>query len=129
MPGFRLDKDIDVPWEECRELETLYCSRNNDLKLRQRRMINLRRQWLEELKISIDHEQEVRVNLDYDLKRRPTEVTDVNEVIWFKTAPWQSVGEFNEYRDAFEAWRSKKYRACGWRRIGRISCDTSARRR
>ncbi len=105
--GTRLEKHTDDPWDECRELESLYRSRTYELKLTQRRMINLRLQWITESDL-VDNEQGVRVNLDYDLKRRPLEVRDVNGVIWFKTAPWQSVDEFNEYRDAFEAWRLKK---------------------
>ena len=107
--GTRLEKKFDDPWNECRELEALYRDRHFDLKLTQRRMINLRLQWLTELDL-VDNEQEVRVNLDYDLKRRPIEVTDVNGVICFRTEAWQTIEEFNEHRNAFENWRPKKRR-------------------
>ena len=107
--GVKFDKKSDDQWQECAELESLYRTRHYDLKLTQKRIINLRLQWQTESDL-IGHEQAVRVNLDYDLKRCPTDVRDVDEIIWFNTEPWQSIEEFNEYRNAFEAWRSRKRR-------------------
>ncbi len=107
--GIRLEASFQDPWDECREMQRLYTERYFDLKLTQHRMINLRLQW--ESDADLTHcDQKVRVNLDYDLKRRPIGVTDENGLIKFATEPWQSVEDFHEWRDAFEAWRHKKHR-------------------
>lgn len=107
--GVKFEKKPADPWEECRMLEGIYRDRSYDLKLTQRRMINLRLQWETESDL-VDEDQDVRVNLDYDLKRRPVNVTDAKGLFWCTTSPWQTVEEFFEYRDAFEIWRATRKR-------------------
>lgn len=107
--GVKLENKPPDPWEESRDLETLYRDRSYDLKLMQHPLIDLRRQWETESDL-VDYAKEVRVNLDYDLKRRPVNVADVKGLFWSTTAPWQTIDEFFEYRDAFEIWRQARKR-------------------
>jgi len=107
--GQKLETPISDRWEECREWEQIYRARTYDLKHTQRRMIDLQTQWQSDADLT-DYMQEVRVNLDYDLKRKPVAVANRNGVICCSTEPWQTVGEFNTWRDAFEKWRAKKGR-------------------
>ncbi len=58
----------------------------------------------------IDIWREVRVNFDFDMKRRPIEETIEDDPVYgmirFKTAPWRDVDEFYEWRGDFDAWRT-----------------------
>ncbi len=107
--GVKLENKPADPWEECRELEALYRGRSYDLKLTQHPLIDLRRQWESECDL-VDYSKAVRVNLDYDLKRRPVGVADVKGMFWCTTVPWRNIHEFFEYRDAFETWRQARKR-------------------
>ena len=40
----------------------------------------------------------------------PKDPVDVNGLINFSTAPWQSLDQFLEYREVFDQWRKKKER-------------------
>ncbi|MEH6727830.1 MAG: DNA polymerase [Hyphomicrobiales bacterium] len=72
--GNKLNKAVaeqcDDPWQECREWENIHNSRTFETKHTRRQMIDLRSQWQRDADLT-DQPREVRVNLEYDLKRRP----------------------------------------------------------
>jgi hypothetical protein len=53
-------------------------------------------------------ERLTRWNADFDLKRRPTNVRDVDGLIATDTVPWRTVEEFEEARDAIENRRKSQ---------------------
>jgi hypothetical protein len=58
----------------------------------------------------VDVEQSVRVNLEFDFKRRLVDVREVDGILAAKTAPWRTVEEFFEARERFDLWRRSRRR-------------------
>jgi hypothetical protein len=107
--GYRFDKRPEDPWEECRMWARLCRERTYDTKLLRKTLTPLSVLWLEETDL-VEVQCLVRFNADYDLKRRPIDPRDVEGLICFGTAPWGSIEQFNEARDALEAWAKSKRR-------------------
>ena len=96
-------------WEECRVWEDLIRNRTFETKGSHRQFVPLRTQWMEDRDL-VSVERSSRINLCYDLKRRPTDARDVGGIIAFETAPWPNIGTFAEVRDAFDQWRHDRRR-------------------
>ena len=61
-------------------------------------------------------EREVRMGFDYDFKRRPVEVSERDGLLHVTTAPWETVDDFQEFRDQLERWRRDHRRVLRTRR-------------
>jgi hypothetical protein len=107
--GQRLETRYSDPWEECREWERKIKDRNFDTAGSHSQLIPLRPQWLQNADLT-SFERISRINLCYDLKRRPINIRDKGGIIAFETIPWGNVGEFTAYRDAFDQWRKDNKR-------------------
>jgi hypothetical protein len=103
--GQRLEKRYSDPWEECRAWEDLMKVRTFDTEGSHRQFIPLRSQWLKDADL-VTFERSSRINLCFDLKRRPRNVRDNGGIIAFDTDPWETVEEFTRARDALDRWRS-----------------------
>jgi len=114
--GQRLEERYEDPWEECAAWEDLVRKRTFDTKGRHRAFIPLRPQWMNDADL-VTQQRTARINLCYDLKRRPINVRDEKGIVAFDTEPWHSVEAFHTTRDAFEAWRASR------RRVLRTSRD------
>jgi hypothetical protein len=107
--GQRLGTQYADPWVECRAWENEVKTRTFDTVSSHQQFIPLRRQWLYDTDL-IALMRTCRMNLCYDLKRRPQNVRDVGSIIAFETVPWADINEFSEYRDALDQWRTDKRR-------------------
>jgi hypothetical protein len=107
--GQRLEVRYADPWEECREWEELIKTRNFDTAGSHRQFIPLRPQWLKDADL-ITFDRTSRINLCFDLKRRPMNVRDKGGIVAFDTVPWTSVDEFSQARDAYDRWRADNKR-------------------
>jgi hypothetical protein len=54
--------------------------------------------------------RDVRWNADFDMKRRPVNVRDVDGLITADTEPWRNIDEFNLARDQLEDWKRSQRR-------------------
>jgi hypothetical protein len=54
--------------------------------------------------------REVRVNLDYDFKRKPINAHDDEALLTAQTIPWDTVEDFEKARDDLEAWKHSQRR-------------------
>ena len=102
--GARLERRPDDPWDECREWERLYRTRDWTWARSQRVFPSLQEQYRGDLDLT-EGTLNVRNNWEFDMKRKLTEVRDVDGLIAANTWPWRTVGEFLVERTAFEAWR------------------------
>ncbi len=91
--GHRLDHRVDDPWQECREWERLYRERDWGWRRNQRTFVSLREQHAHDLDL-VDVERPVRVNLEFDMKRRLVGVRDLDGLLAAGTEPWRTVDEF-----------------------------------
>ena len=107
--GHRLDPRPEDPWQETREWERLYRQREWDWRRRQRVFVSLREQHEQDLDL-VDVERSVRVNLEFDMKRRLVQVRDVDGLLAAGTEPWRTIEEFLEAREAFDLWRRSRRR-------------------
>ena len=107
--GNKLESPIVDTWQESLEWEKIYQSREFNTKHIQRRLIDLKSQWQCDADL-VDEKREIRVNLDFDLKRMPKDSVDVNGLINFSTALWQSLDHFLDFREVYDQWRKKKVR-------------------
>ena len=54
--------------------------------------------------------RKVRVNLDYDLKRKLIDAHDDKALLTAETMPWDTVADFEKARDDLEAWKHSQRR-------------------
>ena len=54
--------------------------------------------------------REVRVNLDYDFKRKPIDARDDEALLTAQTVPWDTIADFEKARDDLEAWKHSQRR-------------------
>jgi hypothetical protein len=108
--GHRLEAEVadrlsgDKPGE-VREWLKNYAEREYDTRLVGCEFACLQDQWTGNSDL-VQIEKSVRMNFDYDMKRRPVNVrTGPNGLIKFETDPWDSLDEFLEWRRDFDAWR------------------------
>jgi hypothetical protein len=76
-----------------------------------RSLISLRDQWKHDADL-VDRLREVRLNLEFDHKRRLVDVQDRDGLLSAGSEPWTDLGEFMDTRDAFEAWRKSARSVC-----------------
>jgi hypothetical protein len=107
--GQRLQTRYADPWVECQAWEDVVKTRTFDTVGAHRQFIPLRAQWLNDADL-ITLPRTSRVNLCFDLKRRPQNIRDIGGIISFDTVPWADIDEFSEYRDALDQWRADKRR-------------------
>ena len=85
-------------------VSSLFRARQFDTSMPRKQFISVRMQWYKNTDlIEIPHKS--RLNLDYDLKRRPVNVDDHEGLIRFGTEPWPDLDKFLEHRRAFDRWR------------------------
>jgi hypothetical protein len=65
----------------------------------------------------VDVERQVRVNLEFDMKRRLVDVREVDDILAADTAPWHTIDEFFQHREQFDLWRRSR------RRVLRTAAD------
>lgn len=102
---FENDNDESVAWVEA------YRTRTYDLKTTRTHLISLRDQWKHASDL-IEITRTVRMNLEFDFKRKLVSPTDFDGMLTANTRPWRSLAEFEAYRDAFELWRTTYRRCC-----------------
>jgi hypothetical protein len=102
--GHRLETPFDDPAAEAVEWERLFRGRQFNTTMLRKQFISVRDQWYANTDL-IEIRRISRANLDYDLKRRPINVHDHDDLIRFGTEPWPDFETFLEHRRAFDRWR------------------------
>jgi hypothetical protein len=91
-------------WAENDKWLEIYRNRDFNLRHHHDRLISLKMQWELDADL-VGDERNVRVGLDYDLKRVPVEVTEREGCLAFDTRAPESLEEFTELRQSFDRWR------------------------
>jgi hypothetical protein len=91
-------------WAETDEWLKIYRNRDFADHHHHVRRIALKMQWELDADL-VDDEADVRLNLDYDLKRVPVEVMEREGCLAFDTRAPESLYEFAELRESFDRWR------------------------
>jgi hypothetical protein len=107
--GFRLEQRPRDEWDECRAWAKLYRERNYETRLARSTLTDLRDQWLNDQDL-VEESSSVRLNLDFDVKRRIVAPVDIGGVITARTEPWKTVEEFHVARDGLERWKKAQRR-------------------
>jgi hypothetical protein len=95
--------------EQCRAWIKRYRERNFDTKMRSKSLTSLREQHVFEVDLQ-SVERDVRWNADYDMKRKPVKMRDIDGLITADTVPWRTIDEFEQARDLLEDWRQSQRR-------------------
>ena len=126
MPGDTPEaRRLAAKWAEVRAWAEIYQSRTYETRHRLRHLIAPRRQWLDDSDL-VEDPREVRVALDYDLKRMPVKVGESEGCLCIEaTRPWRDRAEFRAWRDDLDLWRDRHRRVlrslddwrdfCAWR--------------
>jgi hypothetical protein len=107
--GFRLDRQFKDERTECQAWAKLYRERTFETHLDRSTLTDLRDQWLNDQDL-VEVLSSVRLNLDFDMKRRIVEPLDVGGVITARTKPWETVEQFHAARDGLERWKKAQRR-------------------
>jgi hypothetical protein len=107
--GFRLEQRLGGEWAECQAWARLYREREHGTHLARSTLTDLRDQWLNDQDL-VEELSSVRLNLDFDMKRRIVEPVDVGGVITARTEPWNTVDDFHAARDGLERWKKAQRR-------------------
>jgi hypothetical protein len=107
--GVRLAERFDLPADEVAAFLKLVRDRTYETRIERKSLIALRAQHLTDADI-VPVTREVRVNLDFDLKRRPIDVHDEEALLTAETIPWVTVADFEKARDDLEAWKHSQRR-------------------
>ena len=89
--------------EEAAELIELWRGRTYETKLPQRNFISPRDQWQSDGDLT-DKVRLVRVSLDYDFKREPVDVVEIDGFLNFTTRPWADIDAFKAARGNLDGW-------------------------
>jgi hypothetical protein len=108
--GFKLEQTFRNEGIECRAWAKLYRERTYATCLTRSSLTDLRDQWLKDQDL-VEEFGSVRVNLDFDMKRRIVAPVDIGGVITAGTEPWETVDEFHVARDGLERWKKAQRRA------------------
>ena len=129
MPGDTPEaRRLAAKWAEARAWAEIYRSRTYETRHRHRYLIAPRRQWLDDSDL-VEDPREVRVALDYDLKRMPVKVGESEGCLCIEaTRPWRDRAEFRAWRDDLDLWRGRHRRVLGASRTGRTSARGANRR-
>jgi hypothetical protein len=95
--------------EQCRVWIERYRERNFATKMRSKSLTSLRTQHLLETDLQTVV-RDVQWNADYDMKRKPVNVRNVDGLIAADTAPWRNINEFERARDQLEGWKRSQRR-------------------
>ena len=108
MPGGTPEeRQLAALWAEARAWADLYRARDARTTQHRRHVISPRQQWLTDGDL-VDVERDVRVALDYDLKRKPERVGERQGCLLVEgTAPWRDRAEFLDWREALALWRER----------------------
>jgi hypothetical protein len=111
MPGETAEeRQLAAKWTEAAVWQRLYREREYTTRHHQRYMISPRRQWLRDADL-VDDPRDVRVALDYDLKRCPLILSEREDVLCIEcTRPWRDSAEFRAWRDDLDLWRRRHRR-------------------
>jgi hypothetical protein len=107
--GYTLDDNPNDLWEECKRWLQIYEDRDYNTKRLRSSLTTLSDQWRDEADL-VNVRTEVRLNLDFDMKRELIYPTDVNGLLCADTRPWQTIEAFDDARDALEAWKKSRRR-------------------
>jgi hypothetical protein len=107
--GVRLSERFDSPADEIPPFLKLVRDRTYEARIERKSLISLRAQHLTDADL-VPVTREVRVNLDFDLKRRPIDVHDDEGLLTAQTIPWDTVEDFEKARDDLEAWKHSQRR-------------------
>ena len=107
--GFKLENRPSDLWEECAQWGKVCADREHDTRLSAKSLTPLRTQWVKDADL-VEVQRQVRLNLDFDLKREPVDPVDVEGVITANTRPWSTIEEFDRHRDALENWKKSQRR-------------------
>src|SRR5262245_25332273 len=77
--------------------------------MRSKSLTSLRQQHLFEVDLQ-SVERDVRWNADYDMKRKPVKVRNVEGLVTADTVPWRTIDEFEQARNLLEDWRRSQRR-------------------
>jgi hypothetical protein len=103
--GHRLEEPFDDPNDEVAAFLRLFESREYGTELKRKDFVSISAQWRGGTDLFHTYRKS-KVNLDYDLKRRPVSVRDGEMgLIRFSTEPWSNLDEFLKHRAAFDNWR------------------------
>ena len=103
--GHRLPEDAPSPEAETAEWVRIQRERTYSTNLPRRQFISPRDQWHRDGDL-VDYYREVRVSLDYDMKRAPIAPRDSDGLINFTTEPWTDVEAFKAARGDLDRWQS-----------------------
>jgi hypothetical protein len=107
--GFKLEQNFRNEETECQAWARLYRERTYEIRLPRSSLTDLRDQWLDEQDL-VEEFGSVRLNLDFDMKRRIVAPVDVGGVITAGTEPWDTVDDFHAARDGLERWKKAQRR-------------------
>jgi hypothetical protein len=107
--GFRLEQRLGNEWAECQAWARVYREREHGTHLARSTLTDLRDQWLNDQDL-VEELSSVRLNLDFDMKRRIVEPVDLGGVITARTEPWNTVDDFQAARDGLERWKKAQRR-------------------
>src|SRR6476661_6238669 len=93
--------------EQCRMWIGRYSERELETKMRSKSLTSLRQQHLFGVDLQ-SVKRDVRWNADYDMKRKPVKVRDVDGLITADTVPWRTIDEFKQARDLLEDWKRSR---------------------
>ena len=113
--GIRLREKVDAPADEVAAFCKLVRDRTYETRIEQQSLITLRAQHLTDADL-VPVNREVRVNLDYDFKRKPIDAHDEEGLLTAQTIPWDTVADFEKARDHLDAWKHSQRRVLKTRR-------------
>ena len=107
--GYKFEDRPADPWDECERWIEVYSGRDRETHSRRRSLTPLRKQWREEADV-VEVLTDVRLNLDFDLKREIVDPTDCEGLLCADTRPWRTLEDFTSARDGLEAWKKAQRR-------------------
>jgi hypothetical protein len=107
--GYKFEDRPADPWDECERWIELYSARDYETHSRRSSLTSLREQWRDEADV-VEVLTDVRLNLDFDLKREIIDPTDCEGLLCADTRPWRTLEDFTRARDGLEAWKKAQRR-------------------
>jgi len=107
--GYKFEDRPADPWDECERWIEVYGGRDYETHSRRSSLTSLREQWREEADV-VEVLTDVRLNLDFDLKREIIDPTDCEGLLSADTRPWRTLEDFTRARDGLEAWKKAQRR-------------------
>ena len=107
--GYKLKSKPSDTWEECAEWRHQYAERDYETKSRRKSLTSLSKQCLHDADL-VEETTDVRLNLDFDMKREPVDPFDREGLLCSDTRPWETLEQFMAARDGLEAWKKAQRR-------------------